>query len=624
MKKVYLMVFSILATGGLMAQTVSTNGVAKQELRTSSENGTFVRPVVSAERAADDIIWEDDFTDAGDWIAAGPSADYAESGWTIGTTTDSWWAGMEADMSTPGNFARFRNGNTTDFVEDGPFTLTYDGGMDLTGVPAPHVEFEQYGAIFFEVQAVQISTDGGSTWVEVGNNNDIDPLVLGGGAPFGRPETRRYNLTSALAGAPDISDVRVRLYWEGAMNGPSLNYISYGWYVDNMRVVEGHAYDSDIQEAYFRAGIGVSFENGLEYHYVPVDQATSPSFGIGFAAKTINQGGSTFTGLRLNAEVDKGGVVYTGTSDAVDLAPSAGDSLGTTTEFSPTELGTYNVSWIFTGDVADGFSPNDELTSSFRVTDNIFGRDNGVANGSIGNVTSNVGQPMSIGNVMDVFADGEIGALDIFITDAEENADQLIYGQIMKYNVDADTWDYLDQTADHTITAGEVGGSITLPFGETIAVSEGDLILVLAGHYGTDTPVRFSTAQGTDEQTVLGYTADGSSFSLLSPNAIMVRANFKSYVGIEDNVTANLFVGQNMPNPFNGNSIINYELIETAAVSVQIMDITGKVVKTINNGTQSAGKYTLNLNGADYAEGVYFYTFTVGNEKVTKRMVVTK
>jgi hypothetical protein len=54
------------------------------------------------------------------------------------------------------------------------------------------------------------------------------------------------------------------------------------------------------------------------------------------------------------------------------------------------------------------------------------------------------------------------------------------------------------------------------------------------------------------------------------------------------------------------------------------MDITGKVVKTINNGTQSAGKYTLNLNGADYAEGVYFYTFTVGNEKVTKRMVVTK
>jgi len=54
------------------------------------------------------------------------------------------------------------------------------------------------------------------------------------------------------------------------------------------------------------------------------------------------------------------------------------------------------------------------------------------------------------------------------------------------------------------------------------------------------------------------------------------------------------------------------------------MDVTGKVVKTINNGTQQAGVYTVAVDANDFAEGVYFYTFTIGTEKVTKQMVITK
>jgi hypothetical protein len=48
------------------------------------------------------------------------------------------------------------------------------------------------------------------------------------------------------------------------------------------------------------------------------------------------------------------------------------------------------------------------------------------------------------------------------------------------------------------------------------------------------------------------------------------------------------------------------------------------LVKSINNGSQAAGTYTVAIDANDFAEGVYFYTFTVGTEKVTKRMVVTK
>jgi flagellar hook assembly protein FlgD len=65
-------------------------------------------------------------------------------------------------------------------------------------------------------------------------------------------------------------------------------------------------------------------------------------------------------------------------------------------------------------------------------------------------------------------------------------------------------------------------------------------------------------------------------------------------------------------------------LNEASNVSVEFVDVSGKVVRTINNGTQTAGTYTLDVNGNDFAEGVYFYTFTVGAEKITKRMIITK
>jgi flagellar hook assembly protein FlgD len=79
-----------------------------------------------------------------------------------------------------------------------------------------------------------------------------------------------------------------------------------------------------------------------------------------------------------------------------------------------------------------------------------------------------------------------------------------------------------------------------------------------------------------------------------------------------------------MPNPFGDNAIINYELKEAGNVSIEFVDVTGKVVKSINNGSQAAGTYTVAIDANDFAEGVYFYTFTVGAEKVTRRMVVTK
>jgi hypothetical protein len=63
-----------------------------------------------------------------------------------------------------------------------------------------------------------------------------------------------------------------------------------------------------------------------------------------------------------------------------------------------------------------------------------------------------------------------------------------------------------------------------------------------------------------------------------------------------------------------------YSLHETATMDLQLIDVTGKSVKTnINNEKQSAGRYKSIIDLSDLAPGVYFAKLKAGNEtKVSK------
>merc|ERR1711974_213716 len=112
----------------------------------------------------------------------------------------------------------------------------------------------------------------------------------------------------------------------------------------------------------------------------------------------------------------------------------------------------------------------------------------------------------------------------------------------------------------------------------------------------------------------MGTSGAADPFFLSTPSAIMVRLDFEDYgLGYADEV-ANFAVSQNMPNPFTANSIINYSLNEAANVSIDFVDVTGKLVKSINKGNQNAGDHVVTIDANEFAEGIYFYTLTIGND----------
>lgn len=90
-----------------------------------------------------------------------------------------------------------------------------------------------------------------------------------------------------------------------------------------------------------------------------------------------------------------------------------------------------------------------------------------------------------------------------------------------------------------------------------------------------------------------------------------------------------LALHQNHPNPFNPQTTIAYDLPSTARVRLLVMDVSGKLVRTLVDETQAAGSRSVIWNGRDdngnaVSSGVYFYVLDAGKERLTRKLVLLK
>ena len=77
---------------------------------------------------------------------------------------------------------------------------------------------------------------------------------------------------------------------------------------------------------------------------------------------------------------------------------------------------------------------------------------------------------------------------------------------------------------------------------------------------------------------------------------------------------------QNLPNPFNISTSIQYNIPQTGEVTLTVYNISGQKSKTLVNETKIPGTYTANWdamlnNGAKAPDGVYIYRLTVNTGK---------
>jgi hypothetical protein len=104
---------------------------------------------------------------------------------------------------------------------------------------------------------------------------------------------------------------------------------------------------------------------------------------------------------------------------------------------------------------------------------------------------------------------------------------------------------------------------------------------------------------------------------------------------IHDRVTGNerpdkFKLKQNYPNPFNPVTDIPFSLPENSNVKIVVYDIIGREVKTLLEGFNNAGNYTISFRSDGLATGVYLYKMTAVSTESgktfsdMKKLIITK
>jgi hypothetical protein len=95
-------------------------------------------------------------------------------------------------------------------------------------------------------------------------------------------------------------------------------------------------------------------------------------------------------------------------------------------------------------------------------------------------------------------------------------------------------------------------------------------------------------------------------------------------LGMERNESLQYFLKQNHPNPFNSNTLINYQIPVAGHVVLVVYNVFGREVRTLVNENQKAGPYSITFNADNLPDGAYMYCIQTSTFTETKKLIIVK
>ncbi|WP_341900665.1 T9SS type A sorting domain-containing protein [Fluviicola taffensis] len=609
MKKQITLLSGLLLVSGAFAQNakLASSPRMAQTISTETHKATPVTPA----KALGTALWSSDFSNPSDWTIDNDGQTGGNFGWNINATKEGWANSTTQGIinsTSDGNFAELGNGNPS--LTPGTQAL----GVDYYLTQAAPItissqnlilSFMQNGALFNDLQEFQISVNGGTSWITVGDNTDKGVLSQSGGSPYANPTQETINLASYIPGGS--TSLMVRFHWTTRFPAQATNanvWVTYGWNIDDVAISTPADYDLAITNDYWGSV-------GLGYFKIPTTQIAP----IEYSLNVKNEGGSSMTNVVYGVGITGAGT-FVGTSTPGTIAAGASDSLDLTTQFTPATIGTYNVTRTLSATNTDDVPTNNVLTNfSFDVTNYIYARDNNVPNG----YTTNLADPFETGNLFDIWTAQTVKGVDVrFATGTPVGSE--VYARIYKNDPTATDPVWVGESQQVvTLTAAQINTNLTIYLGIPIALEANTTYFVMVGSYTPD--VKVANAGYSPDQT--SFLLDGNDIAnstLYYQNETpMVRLNFDPTLGLNELTSATDVTVY--PNPFVGTTEIKFNLKADAQVSVVITDVAGRTVATVPATNMNAGEQSVSIDGTNFVAGIYNYTLTVGNETITKRIV---
>lgn len=81
---------------------------------------------------------------------------------------------------------------------------------------------------------------------------------------------------------------------------------------------------------------------------------------------------------------------------------------------------------------------------------------------------------------------------------------------------------------------------------------------------------------------------------------------------------------QNHPNPFNPVTQIQFSLPEAMHVTLEVFDLTGQKLMTLENNQMESGNHQVTFDGSSFSSGMYIYRLSTPQKTITRKMLLIK
>lgn len=126
------------------------------------------------------------------------------------------------------------------------------------------------------------------------------------------------------------------------------------------------------------------------------------------------------------------------------------------------------------------------------------------------------------------------------------------------------------------------------------------------------------------------YATDGADTTYADNGPFSLQISLDA-TGVEsgNSIPQKTQIFPNYPNPFNPSTTIRYQIATPAFVSINVYDVSGRLVAELVNDSQPAGEYTVTWTGTNTAgqmmpTGTYFYRLKTSDGSMTRKMSLIK
>jgi hypothetical protein len=106
---------------------------------------------------------------------------------------------------------------------------------------------------------------------------------------------------------------------------------------------------------------------------------------------------------------------------------------------------------------------------------------------------------------------------------------------------------------------------------------------------------------------------------------VSVTLNGEGIVNSVNEISAEGFsLEQSYPNPTQGNANFTYSTPRETEVRIALVDLTGKLIRTLITGRVSEGQHIVSFDARDLASGTYIYLLESGSTRLVRQFILTK